>query len=385
MLSNQAHLFDLPQEICYLNGAYMSPQLKSVTMAGQAALFGKARPYNYQISDFFEPVRQLKANFAKLIDVEEPERIALIPSVSYGIANVTNNIHLMDTDEILLVDEQFPSNYYAWEQLSERYEADLGMVVAPDSANRSEAWTEAILDAIYEDTKVVAISHAHWADGTLFDLKAIREKTREMDALLIIDGTQSVGALPFGVKEFEVDALVCGGYKWLLGPYALGLAYYGEYFDYGTAIEENWINRHNSHDFRALVNYEPEYRPYAGRYNVGEQSNFLLVPMLNRAITQLLEWGVANIQSYTKSIAVQAVEQLRAIGCQIEQEDRRCGHLFGVRLPKHINLEKLRTNFENEQVFVSIRGNAIRISPNVYNDAADFERLVSCFINSAKH
>ncbi|MEM9885758.1 MAG: aminotransferase class V-fold PLP-dependent enzyme [Bacteroidota bacterium] len=379
MLNNQAHLFDLPKDICYLNGAYMSPQLKSVTAVGQEAVLKKVRPHETRLEDFFEPVEQLKARFAKLIGVEQQKRIALIPSVSYGIANVTRNIHLSDTDEIVLVGEQFPSNYYAWERLAKRCEASIQIVSPPATIDRTNAWNEAILEAINEDTKVVSIAHVHWADGTLFDLKAIREKTSAVGALLIIDGTQSVGALSFSVQEFEVDALICAGYKWLLGPYSIGLAYYGDYFDDGEPIEENWINRHNSQDFRALVNYEECYRPFAGRYSVGEQSNFLLVPMMNRALEQVLNWGVENIQSYCKSIAVDVVQQLREMGCQIENEDQRCGHLFGIRLPDHIDLEVLKARFQKEQIFVSLRGNSIRISPNVYNEATDFERLMHCF------
>jgi len=76
--------------------------------------------------------------------------------------------------------------------------------------------------------------------------------------LLIIDGIQSIGTLPFSVKEIQPDALICAGYKWLLGPYSIGLAYYSDTFANGFPIEENWINRKNSEDFGGLVNYEPE-------------------------------------------------------------------------------------------------------------------------------
>ena len=107
------------------------------------------------------------------------------------------------------------------------------------------------------------MSHIHWADGTLFDLKAIRQRTRDVGALLIIDGTQSIGALPFDIQEIQPDALICAGYKWLMGPYSLGLAYLGEFFDEGIPIEENWKNRHNSHHFARLVNYEDKYQPHA--------------------------------------------------------------------------------------------------------------------------
>ncbi|MEL6944474.1 MAG: aminotransferase class V-fold PLP-dependent enzyme, partial [Bacteroidota bacterium] len=278
-----------------------------------------------------------------------------------------------------LVDEQFPSNYYPWKKLVDQNDAELKTIAPPSTTNRATNWNEEILASINEQTAVVTISHAHWADGTLFDLKAIRAKTKEVGALLIIDGTQSVGALPFSVKEFEPDALICAAYKWLLGPYSLGLAYYGSYFDNGSPIEENWINREKSEDFTGLVNYKDQYRPFAGRYSVGEQSNFVLVPMLTKALEQLLEWDVENVQAYTKALASDAVQALKNLGCRIEDEEQRCGHLFGVRLPEQINMNQLRETFAANQVFVSIRGDSIRISPNVYNTEDNFKQLLMCF------
>lgn len=375
----QKHLFDIPENIHYLNGAYMSPQLKSISKIGQAAVLQKSQPFRFSVDDFFQPVDRLKALFAQLIEVENHQRIAIIPSVSYGISTVARNVSLSSNQHILLVEEQFPSNYYPWKKLADASNATIKIVAPPDSNNRTTSWNEEILDSINEDTALLSMSHAHWADGTLFDLQAIRKKTKEVGALLIIDGTQSVGALPFSVREFQPDALICAAYKWLLGPYSLGLAYYGEAFDNGSPLEENWINRYQSEDFAALVNYKDQYRPFANRYSVGEQSNFILVPMLIRALEQLLEWGADHIQSYTKTLSNSIVEYLKAMGCRIEEEENRCGHLFGVRLPDHINIEELKKTFAAHQVFVSIRGDSIRISPNVYNTSQNFQQLLSCF------
>lgn len=379
MLTCQSNLFDLPENISYLNCAYMSPQLKSVTQVGLQTIQIKARPYETQVSDFFEPVEQLKQAFAKLINTPAPQRIALIPSVSYGIANVVKNITLKENEKIILVDEQFPSNYYSWQRLAEQHNAQIKTIVPPDGDDRAAGWNAAILSSIDETTKVVAISHTHWADGTLFDLLAIRKKTRQVGALLVIDGTQSVGALPFDVQTIQPDALICGGYKFLFGPYSLGLAFYNEYFDDGIPIEENWINRHNSEHFAGLVNYQPAYRPLANRYSVGEQSNFMLVPMLLHAIEQLLDWKVAAIQNYCNHIAQNAVEELKGIGCQIEKTTHRGGHLFGIRLPQHIDQNELQQAFKSNNVYVSQRGNAIRVSPHLYNHAGHFQQLVDCF------
>ncbi len=380
MLTNQKELFRLPENVTYLNGAYMSPFLKSVEEIGHASVSKKCFPYEITGDDFFENTNRLKLEFSKLVAIDNAQNVAIIPSASYGIATVANNITLNTEDEILVVGEQFPSNIYSWQKIADQHNARIRIISAPIAFNRrGQGWNESILDAISDKTALVAISHVHWADGTLFDLKNIRKKTKMYNALLIIDGTQSIGALPFSVKEIQPDALICAGYKWLLGPYSIGLAYYSNTFANGLPIEENWINRKNSEDFGGLVNYEPEYQPKAGRYNVGEMSNFTLTPMLIKAIEQLNTWQPQRIQDYCKTISEKAIEKLRAIGCFIEEDKYRAQHLFGIYLPETINLDKLKAEFSKQNIYVSFRGNAIRVSPHVYNTKEDFEKLVKCF------
>jgi selenocysteine lyase/cysteine desulfurase len=379
MLSSQRHLFDLPDDVAYLNGAYMSPQLRAVETAGIKALQRKSQPFNIQLEDFFEPVQALRSAYARLINCPEPGRIAVVPSVSYGMAAVARNLKLQPGDHIILTREQFPSNYYAWERITEAHGAKIRIVDPPRESPRGQAWNEAILNAIDSRTAMVAIGQVHWADGTLFDLKAIRKRATEAGAWLIIDGTQSVGAYPFDVKEIQPDALICAGYKWLMGPYSIGVAYYGPALDDGLPVEENWINRVNSHDFRNLVNYQPDYQPLAARFNMGEQSNFILVPMLKTGIDQLLDWGTTNIQSYARQLLGTALQELESLGCTMEPEEQRAHHLVGVRLPVGADMNLFRERLQEEQVHVSIRGNAIRVSCHLYNEAQEVERLMKCF------
>ncbi len=379
MINCQKSLFDLEEKVTYLNGAYMSPQLKSITQLGTELMARKGRPYEIAVEDFFDPMDKLKANFARLVNVADKDRIALIPSVSYGIATVANNIQLKKGENIVIVEEQFPSNYYSWKRLADEYEGSIRMVKAPASENRAAAWNEAILEAIDEQTRVVALSHVHWADGTKYDLSAIRQRSREMGALLVIDGTQSVGALPFDMQEIQADALICAGYKWLMGPYSLGVAYYGEYFDQGRPIEENWINRLHSENFKELVNYQGAYQPKAGRYSMGEQSNFALVPMLNRAIEQLLDWKPEEIQTYCGHLWDQILPELKALGGQVEQKGHRGEHLVGVRLDNTFDRERLSEILKANKVFVSLRGSSIRVSCHLYNEKKDLELLLDCF------
>jgi selenocysteine lyase/cysteine desulfurase len=381
MLSNRQKFFSLPKSITYLNGAYMSPLLKSVEKVGVEALMKKRNPTQISQKDFFTDSDKLRKAFGTLVNCKESNRIAIIPSVSYGMANVVKNISMDRTQHVLVAAEQFPSNFYPWQRLCEEKGAEVKIVAPPQSReHRGKIWNERILENITGQTKVVALGHVHWADGTLFNLLAIRKRTKEVGALLIIDGTQSVGALPFDVEKIQPDALICGGYKWLLGPYSMGLAYYGEYFDGGRPVEENWINRKNSEDFSGLVNYEPNYQAGALRYEVGEHSNFILVPMLLNALEQLNKWKPENIQAYCHSITRNAIRELGELGFWIEDEAYRASHLFGVRLPVGLELQKIKEDLLKKRIFVSFRGDSIRISPNVYNTKEELKKLTAAFI-----
>jgi selenocysteine lyase/cysteine desulfurase len=377
MLSNQRKKFLLPSGITYLNGSYMAPLLKEVEKKGIEGIKRKRNPAALPPAEFFTGSEKLRQEFAKLIRVKESNRIAIVPSVSYGLANVAANVKINRSQNIVVAAEQFPSNVYSWMQLCKDNGAKLKEVAPPEELRqRGKIWNERLLDAIDKNTKLVALGNVHWTDGTKFNLSAIRARTREVGALLVIDGTQSVGALPFEVSKLQPDALICAGYKWLLGPYSIGLAYYSDYFDKGTPIEQNWITRKNSEDFSRLVKYQEGYQPGAQRYDVGERSNFILVPMMTAALQQIIEWKPENIQQYCKQISGKAIEQLREQGYWIEDQKFRGHHLFGVRLPKGVDMEKIKLRLQQNKISVSVRGDAIRVSPNVYNTESDLNKLV---------
>jgi selenocysteine lyase/cysteine desulfurase len=380
MIENQKNKFSLPENITYLNTAYSAPLLNEAEQVGIDALKRKSTPYVVSGEDFFKPAEILKHLFAKLIGSSKPQNIAIIPSVSYGIATVANNISLKKDDEIIVVGEQFPSNYYTWKRLVDKYNAKLITVSPPTTEkDRGKEWNENILSAINNNTALVAMANVHWADGTLFDLQKIREKTKQHNALLVIDGTQSIGALPINVDELKPDALICAGYKWLMGAYALGVAYFSEYFNNGIPIEENWINRKNSENFSELVNYEKEYKEGANRFCMGEMSNFNLVPILTKTIEQLLKWEPKNIQTHCDEITKEAIADLREMHCFIENDDYRSKHLFGVKIADNMDMEKLQSELSENNVYVSTRGDYIRVSPHVFNSKEDLQKLVECF------
>ena len=356
----------------------MAPLSDAVIEAAEQALCRLRVPSRLQPSDFFERSDTVRQLFARLIDVDDASRVAIIPSVSYAMAALARNIALRPGENVVIVHEQFPSNVYTWQRACAAAGAELRTVVPPATSNaRGQKWNAALLGAIDSSTAIVTIPELHWADGTRFDLERLGARARECGTRFILDGTQSVGAQPFSITHIQPDAVVCAGYKWLMGPYSIGLAYFGPAFDDGIPLEENWITRRGSEDFSALVRYREDYHPGAIRYDVGERSNFILLPMLEAGLTQVIGWGPEAIQDYCERLSTEAVEELRRLGCWVEDDDRRAAHIFGVRLPPGFDLEATQVALSERGVSVSMRGNAIRVSPHLYNEAGDLAALVA--------
>jgi selenocysteine lyase/cysteine desulfurase len=369
ILENQRELFEIPEEVAYLNCAYMSPQLRPVREIGERAVARKSRPWEITPGDFFEDAEKTRALFARLVGAEA-EGVALIPSVSYGIAVAAANVKVEQGENILILEDQFPSNVYAWRGLAARKGANL--ITVPRPADHD--WTSAVLGHLDENTAVVAVPNCHWTDGSILDLGRVGIRAREAGAALVVDAIQSLGAHLFDVAEVRPDFLVASAYKWLLGPYGIGFMYVGkEYWD-GVPIEHNWINRRGSEDFSGLVDYQEVFQPGARRYDVGERSNFVLLPMANEALRQILNWGVENVSETIGRLTDLIEEEAKKYGIEAIPAKRRVRHIVGFKLGSAAP-EDLATRLAEERIFVSVRGETVRVSPHLYNTAVDVNRL----------
>lgn len=373
----QKDLFFLTENEHYLNCSYLSPLLRSVEEAGLNGIRGKRHPWNIKPDDFFEDSETVRRQFATLIHADHPQQIAIIPAVSYGMATVAKNLPPVKTGgNVVVAGEQFPSNVYPWMRYCNEHNSKLQIVSPPaGSQKRGEQWNQKIAEAITSDTVLVALGSVHWTDGSRFDLKHIGELARKKDAVFVIDGTQSVGALPFDVNEIQPDALICAGYKWLMGPYGTALGYFGPRFQQAKPLEEGWIVRKNSENFGGLVKYEEEYQPGALRFDMGERSHFINLPMMAEALKQVNRWKPQNIQDYCRKLCSELISELKESGFQIEDEPWRGHHLFGIRLPENLSIKKLNGKLSENHLHVSVRGSAIRVSPHVYNNEEDIEVL----------
>ena len=372
-LAPQRHLFDIPDDVSYLNCAYFSPKPHVVLEAGRRALTTLSHPWEVLPRHFFDPPETLRSEFATLIG-GDVDGVAFVPSVSYGVGIAAKNLDVRPGRSVVVADQQFPSDLYPWRS---RVAQQGGSIVTVEHPGAGD-WTAPMLDVIDDSTAVVVAPACHWTDGRAFDLVAIGAAARRVGAALVVDASQSVGAVPLDVNAIDPDFLVCVGYKWQFGPYGYGYLWVSPQHRSGTPTEDTWIGRKGSEDFARLVDYTDEYQPGARRFDVGEYSNFGLVPMATAALQFVNELTPDRIAATIEPLTSAIERGARDLGLDPVPAADRLPNLIGVRFPNGLPAG-LRDRLAADQVYVSVRGDAVRVAPNIYNTMRDVERLLTAF------
>jgi selenocysteine lyase/cysteine desulfurase len=364
----QRDLFDIPQGVAYFDCAKMAPLMKAAGEAGTHGLLRKLHPWDLKAGHWFDESEAVRGLAARLIG-GRPQDVAIVPSVSYGIATALTNLSVAAGRTIVTIADDFPSIVFGCRALARRSGARLVTVAPPDEGS----WSEAVVAAIGDETALVCAPHTHWVHGSLFDLEAIGARCRQVGAALVLDTTQSIGALPLDLAAVDPDFMVAAGYKWMFGPYALGFLYAAPRHHDGRPLEEGWVTRHGAEDFRRLAEYEERLERDARRFDMGERSNFALLPVAGAAIRQLLDWGVANIAETLAGSNAMLAERLAQHG--IVPAPDRAPHFLSVRFAQGVPAG-IEARLASAQVHVSLRGDRMRITQHLYNSDADRERLV---------
>ncbi|MGE5230752.1 MAG: aminotransferase class V-fold PLP-dependent enzyme, partial [Deltaproteobacteria bacterium] len=271
-LHDRRAAFAVPEDVTFLNSAHIGPRLHAVRAAEKFALDRWAMPWKLTGEDWFADTQRLRELVGRLL-LADAEAMAFVPSVSYAMAIVARNVRVTRGQSIVLIHEEFPSNYYAWETAAAAAGARLKIVVrAP-----SQSWPDALVDAITDEAAVVSVPVCHWTDGALIGVERVGARARAMGAALVVDASQSLGMLPLDAPALDADFVIATGYKWLLGPFGLAYLYVAPRHRCGEPIEQAWPAREGSEDLSRLVEYRSSFRPGARRFDAGEHQNSLLL------------------------------------------------------------------------------------------------------------
>lgn len=370
IIASQRDLFDIPEEMAFFNCAYYSPQLNESTSRLLAGVRTKSHPWERTTAHFFDDAETIRT-LASSIFGGDRDGYAIVPSASYGVSIAARAVEplLHLGDRILVIAEEFPSDVFPWMRTAQEVGATLVTVPYPESGD----WAAAIVDRIDKSVKVVSISTCHWTNAAYIDLVPIAKACRDAGSILVVDATQSLGAMPLPMAEVQPDFLVAAGYKWLLCPYGFSLLYVSERWRSARPLEEAWQARSNAKDFTSLATYSDTYLPGARRFEVGEKCTSLL-PGAIAALEQIGTWGVENIAASLSEVNSRIAAHLEQLGFRLPEEAQRCPHMLGAQMPKG-RTGNMVAGLKERNIYISQRGNALRFAPHLYINRHDEERL----------
>src|SRR5204863_2102464 len=204
----------------YLNFAAHAAIPRVALNAVQRSVAAKMRPHIVDDRSFFSVAASLRQTLATLIGAS-PDEIALTSGAGAGLAAIAYALKWSAGDEVIIARGEFPVQYATWKPMEEREGVKLKIAAPRDRFITADD----LIAAMTPRTRVVSVSHVRFDDGSLLDAARVAAACHAQGALLVLDVSQSCGAVRVDVGELGADVLVCAGYKWLLGPYGTGFCW----------------------------------------------------------------------------------------------------------------------------------------------------------------
>jgi selenocysteine lyase/cysteine desulfurase len=375
MLASQRHLFEMPRDICYLNSASYSPLPLKTLEAGRAAVGRKGAPWTLDAGFANRQHERARLAAAALIHAD-PADIALIPSVSYGVATAAKLFTIARGARVIVLEDDHASSVLEWRMRADAEGFTVETVGLPDDGD----WTSAVLAAIERPgappVGLASISSVHWSDGGLIDVDAVAAALKQQDAVFLIDATQSAGVLAMDVSRLDPDFVIFPTYKWLLGPYGRAFMYVAKRHQGGLPLEQTAAGRRDVRAENEVYFADLRYVADARRFDMGERDHFISMEMAAIGMEMMAEWGASAVAQRLALLTERLAEGVRGIGFRISDRRLRAPHILSLAFPEGMP-QGLIEGLATEGVYVAARLGRLRVSPHVFNDEADADRFVA--------
>ncbi len=361
-------------DVIFLNAAGQGPLPRVSVRAVQAALEWKKYPHRLSDETYFELPDRVRALVARLIG-GQPEEVALTTGASGGLAAVAAGIGWKPEDEVLIGEVEFPAHFATWMPLDAAGRLRVE-VVSPRGRFLS---ADDFLARIGPRTRLVSTSLVRFDDGTRLDAARLAQACHSVGAYLLLDVSQCAGAMPLDVRSLGCDFLVSAGYKWLLSPYGTGF-----FWARRDLIEQMrvgpfyWMALEGAREFHSLPLRSWKLARGARRWDSPETASFFNLAAMEASLEFLLRAGMETIWEHNRRLIAEMVERLPLDRCVLasphDADERGPYACIAARSSEKTAAlyEKLRA----ANVIVSLRENALRIAPHLYNTERDIDRLL---------
>jgi selenocysteine lyase/cysteine desulfurase len=329
-------------------------------------------------SQWSEGIEATRRSAASVLGAR-PEEIALVQNTTAGISLIAEGYPWSDGDNVVTLENEFPSNLYPWMNLASR-----GVQTRRVAVDGARVTLDRIASACDSRTRIVSVSWVGYASGWRTDIGQLAELVHDRGALLFVDAIQGMGVFPLDVKQTPVDFLAADGHKWMLGPEGAGFLFVrGEHLDLLRPMGVGWNSVVHAHDFSRI---ELDLRPSAARYEGGSQ-NMAGFLALGASLRLLQQFGLTSQQSpiagRVLELTDRACERLGEIGAEIVSV-RQGAHRSGIVAFRFSgrDLRAIRQHCLGQGVALGYRAGCLRISPHAYVNEDDIERLIEALKDS---
>jgi selenocysteine lyase/cysteine desulfurase len=375
MLASQRALFDMPRHICYLNSASYSPLPLRTQEAARAAVGRKGRPWTLDAAFANDQHERARAAAARLINAD-PADMALIPSISYGVATAAKVLTIARGTRVIVLEDDHSSPVLEWQTRADAQGFAIETIRRPDDGD----WTSAVLASIERSAappvSLASISSVHWSDGGLIDIEKVGAALRRRGASFLIDATHSAGVLAMDVARIDPDFVIFPTYKWLLGPYGRAFLYVAKRHQSGIPLEQTSFGRRDVRAENKAYFADVSYVPDARRFDMGKRDHFISMEMASIGMEMMADWGAAAIVHRLQMLTERIAEGVRGIGVRVPEPHLRAPHILSLGFEDGMPAD-LVAGLASDGVYVAARLGRMRISPHVFNDEPDTDRFVA--------
>jgi selenocysteine lyase/cysteine desulfurase len=362
------------EDATYLNFAAHAAIPRVALNAVRASVAAKRRPHIVDDQSFFSVTRSLRQSLATLIGASQ-EDIALTSGAGAGLATIAYALNWSAGDEVIIAGGEFPAHYATWKPM----EAREGIKLQITHPQGQFIQSGDLIAAMTPRTRVISVSHVRFDDGSILDVSSLAAACKSNGTLLVLDVSQSCGAVPMDVRSLGADFIVCAAYKYLLSPFGTGFLWVKPQ---NAALLRpgpyNWLSQ--DVDSFACLNYvDPGPARTLSRWDAAEASsiyNFNL-PVMEASLKFVLNATPTLIHDHNQALISYLFERLPDGYRLASPRQASQRGVFGcIEVGSRRNTQSLYETLRDERFVVALREGRIRVAPHLLNCTQDMDRLL---------